>query len=947
MNKERATVLDPGSLIECWLRDSEGSGRGSEDASKDSGEGSCSESEENVLEEELAEEVKVEEEQQPKTSAGETMLTTEKEVIKTEKKEQEEEDEKPKKKKEKEKEKATESDAAAAAADEQTSEPKKWNLRRNRPLLDFVSMEELNEMDDYDSEDDNDWRPTAGKKKGKTALRKEGSDGDNEEDEDDGSGSDEDDNDEEGNEDNSSTASDGGSKKKKNKVLSRNSADDEELTNDSLALSQSKSNEDSLILEKSQNWTSQKMDHILICCVCLGDNSEDADEIIQCDNCGITVHEGCYGVDGESDSIMSSASENSTEPWFCDACKCGVSPSCELCPNQDGIFKETDAGRWVHIVCALYVPGVAFGDIDKLRPVTLTEMNYSKYGAKECSFCEDPRFARTGVCISCDAGMCRAYFHVTCAQKEGLLSEAAAEEDIADPFFAYCKQHADRLDRKWKRKNYLALQSYCKMSLQEREKQLSPEAQARINARLQQYRAKAELARTTRPQAWVPREKLPRPLTSSASAIRKLMRKAELMGISTDIFPVDTSDTSSSVDGRRKHKQPALTADFVNYYLERNMRMIQIQENMAEQKNIKDKLENEQEKLHVEYNKLCESLEELQNMNGKLRNEGQGIWTLLGRIIGQKLNIPAILRAPKERKPSKKEGGTQKTSTLPAVLYSCGICKKNHDQHLLLLCDTCKLHYHLGCLDPPLTRMPRKTKNSYWQCSECDQAGSSDMEADIAMETLPDGTKRSRRQIKEPVKFVPQDVPPEPKKIPIRNTRTRGRKRSFVPEEEKPEERIPRERRQRQSVLQKKPKSEDLRTECATCKGTGDNENLVRCDECRLCYHFGCLEPPLKKSPKQTGYGWICQECDSTSSKDSEPSNEVVSEASGNVVPSTSRSSSEELVAVAQKHPEEFAVASCKTSGWCELHLITEDENEPKEENPSQDLNMEQKNSKK
>uniref|UniRef100_F6Y4T1 Uncharacterized protein n=1 Tax=Monodelphis domestica TaxID=13616 RepID=F6Y4T1_MONDO len=224
--------------------------------------------------------------------------------------------------------------------------------------------------------------------------------------------------------------------------------------------------------------------------------------------------------------------------------------------------------------------------------------------------------------------------------------------------------------------------------------------QARINARLQQYRAKAELARSTRPQAWVPREKLPRPLTSSASAIRKLMRKAELMGISTDIFPVDTSDTSSSVDGRRKHKQPALTADFVNYYFERNMRMIQIQE------------------------------------------------------------------------------------------------------------------------------------NSYWQCSECDQAGSSDMEADIAMETLPDGTKRSRRQIKEPVKFVPQDMPPEPKKMPIRNTRTRGRKRSFVPEEEKPEERVPRERRQRQSVLQKKPKSEDLRTECATCKGTGDNENLVRVKNC-------------------------------------------------------------------------------------------------------------------
>uniref|UniRef100_A0A8C1Z929 PHD finger protein 14 n=1 Tax=Cyprinus carpio TaxID=7962 RepID=A0A8C1Z929_CYPCA len=755
-------------------------------------------------------------------------------------------------------------------AEEGSAEPKKWNLRRNRPMLDFTTMEELNEMDDYDSEDDNDWRPTQGKKKGKASSGKE-KEGSQEEDD---GGSDEEDNEDDENETSSSDSEEEG-KKSKRKAGKSTGAFDEEETNDSHSTSHGKGNEDSL-LERPQTWSSQRMEHILICCVCLGDNSEDADEIIQCDNCGVTVHEGCYGVDGESDSIMSSASENSTEPWFCDACKNGVTPSCELCPSQDGIFKETDAGRWVHVVCALYVPGVAFGDIDKLRPVTLTEMNYSKYGAKECSLCEDARFARTGVCISCDAGMCRSFFHVTCAQREGLLSEAAAEEDIADPFFAYCKQHADRFDRKWKRKNYLALQSYCKVSLQEREKQLTPEAQARITTRLQQYRAKAELSRNTRPQAWVPREKLPRPLTSSASAIRKLMRKAELMGISTDIFPVDTSDTSASVDGRRKHKQPALTADFVNYYLERNMRMIQIQDNIVEQKNLKDKLETEQEKLHMEYNKVR-------------------LWTLQWQTLNfsallylQKLNSPAVLKAPKERKPSKKEGGSPgKSSNLPAMLYSCGICKKNQDQHLLLLCDTCKLHYHLGCLDPPLTRMPKKTKNSYWQCSECDQASSD--EADIAMETLPDGTKRSRRQIKGPIKFIPQEMSPEPKKLQVRGTvsmsntcvvllkslafymtqfhflfdqRTRGqkRKRTSICEEEKIEEPSPRERRQRQSTLQKKPKADDTRTECTTCKGSGDNENLVRCDECQLCYHFGCLDPPLKKSPKQTGYGWICQE---------------------------------------------------------------------------------------
>uniref|UniRef100_A0A8C2E7E0 PHD finger protein 14 n=1 Tax=Cyprinus carpio TaxID=7962 RepID=A0A8C2E7E0_CYPCA len=694
-------------------------------------------------------------------------------------------------------------------AEESSAEPKKWNLRRNRPMLDFTTMEELNEMDDYDSEDDNDWRPTQGKKKGKASSGKEKEGSEEEED----GGSDEEDNEEDENE-TSSSDSEEEEKKSKKKGDKSTGAFDEEETNDSHIglLSYPLLPQDSL-LERPQTWSSQRMEHILICCVCLGDNSEDADEIIQCDNCGVTVHEGCYGVDGESDSIMSSASENSTEPWFCDACKNGVTPSCELCPSQDGIFKETDAGRWVHVVCALYVPGVAFGDIDKLRPVTLTEMNYSKYGAKECSLCEDARFARTGVCISCDAGMCRSFFHVTCAQREGLLSEAAAEEDIADPFFAYCKQHADRFDRKWKRKNYLALQSYCKVSLQEREKQLTPEAQARITTRLQQYRAKAELSRNTRPQAWVPREKLPRPLTSSASAIRKLMRKAELMGISTDIFPVDTSDTSASVDGRRKHKQPALTADFVNYYLERNMRMIQIQDNIVEQKNLKDKLETEQEKLHMEYNKVPLPWQTL---------------NFSALLYLQKLNSPAVLKAPKERKPSKKEGGSPgKSSNLPAMLYSCGICKKNQDQHLLLLCDTCKLHYHLGCLDPPLTRMPKKTKNSYWQCSECDQASSD--EADIAMETLPDGTKRSRRQIKGPIKFIPQEMSPEPKKLQVRGTRTRGqkRKRTSICEEEKIEEPSPRERRQRQSTLQKKPKADDTRTECTTCKGSGDNENLV------------------------------------------------------------------------------------------------------------------------
>lgn len=53
------------------------------------------------------------------------------------------------------------------------------------------------------------------------------------------------------------------------------------------------------------------------------------------------------------------------------------------------------------------------------------------------------------------------------------------------------------------------------------------------------------------------------------------------------------------------------------------------------------------------------------------------------------------------------------------VLKSCATCSLTKDQHTLALCDRCHLHYHLYCLDPPLRRMPKKTRFGGWQCSNC------------------------------------------------------------------------------------------------------------------------------------------------------------------------------------------------------------------------------------
>ena len=96
-----------------------------------------------------------------------------------------------------------------------------------------------------------------------------------------------------------------------------------------------------------------------------------------------------------------------------------------------GIYKETDVGNWIHLVCALYVPQISFFDQDRITKATLFELNYQVeilhrlilttslpqlWGKRQCVLCKDVKMARTGLCVECDAGMCRQFFHVSCAQ---------------------------------------------------------------------------------------------------------------------------------------------------------------------------------------------------------------------------------------------------------------------------------------------------------------------------------------------------------------------------------------------------------------------------------------------------------------------------------------------------------------------------------------------------
>lgn len=529
-----------------------------------------------------------------------------------------------------------------------------------------------------------------------------------------------------------------------------------------------------------------------MCCVCLGERSDDVNEIVECDSCGVSVHEGCYGV-SDNVSISSTNSTCSTEPWFCEACRAGVSePDCELCPNKGGIYKETDVGKWVHLICALYVPGVAFGEVEQLSSVTLFEMQYSKWGAKVCSLCDNSLFARTGVCIGCDAGMCKTYFHVTCAQVAGFLIEAHHEDDAADPFYAHCKVHSEKEMIKKRRRNYHTLR--LNMLQRAKEKELATSnnaneeqhpnpAQARIQRKLLKIQQKYAHHKEHKPTPWVPTQKMSRLLTTSASACRRLLAKAEIMSVDVQHLEQREAHINALTDIRKKwHIAPAFSVEFAAYYMDRIDRMEDFRKQQRQLIAHNAILSKDQDVLRAQYDTALEERKAVKATRDSLLASVKSLHTALaevspnivlpsGEIIAhppkpstptppqRPISVPtaAALKmgvgfplahlGPPGSKPdasrmlsTQVKQGKQSTSVEATPSTACGICKRSNDQHLLVKCDTCKLHYHLGCLNPPLTRPPKKSKQYGWQCSECcDKSDGSDAPTEISS-----GPRKSR-----------------------------------------------------------------------------------------------------------------------------------------------------------------------------------------------------------
>ena len=71
-----------------------------------------------------------------------------------------------------------------------------------------------------------------------------------------------------------------------------------------------------------------------------------------------------------------------TGPWYCRKCESQERQArvrCELCPSKDGALKRTDNGGWAHVVCALYIPEVRFGNVATMEPIILALVPQERY----------------------------------------------------------------------------------------------------------------------------------------------------------------------------------------------------------------------------------------------------------------------------------------------------------------------------------------------------------------------------------------------------------------------------------------------------------------------------------------------------------------------------------------------------------------------------------------
>ncbi|KAM8977253.1 bromodomain and PHD finger-containing protein 3 [Pelodytes ibericus] len=190
------------------------------------------------------------------------------------------------------------------------------------------------------------------------------------------------------------------------------------LTADTFELLMDKLEKESYMQQRHSRAPPSPIDDDAFCCVCLDDECHNSNAILFCDICNLAVHQECYGVPYIPEG-----------QWLCRCClQSPSSPvSCVLCPNQGGAFKQTSDGRWVHVVCAIWIPEVCFANTVFLEPVEGVNNIPPARWKLMCYLCKQKGH---GAAIQCHKANCYTAFHVSCAQQEGLFMKVEPVREI-------------------------------------------------------------------------------------------------------------------------------------------------------------------------------------------------------------------------------------------------------------------------------------------------------------------------------------------------------------------------------------------------------------------------------------------------------------------------------------------------------------------------------------
>lgn len=139
-------------------------------------------------------------------------------------------------------------------------------------------------------------------------------------------------------------------------------------------------------------------------CVVCGQLDPSMPHVV-CASCGLNVHTACYGMPS-----MYSMNSEPNKVWICDCCDnsrgaqiADTNYQCKLCPTRGPVhaswlngqktsapdaLKSTTEKSWCHMRCAVWTPGVSFGDATQYRDIDTSQIDEAAWDSL-CKICLD------------------------------------------------------------------------------------------------------------------------------------------------------------------------------------------------------------------------------------------------------------------------------------------------------------------------------------------------------------------------------------------------------------------------------------------------------------------------------------------------------------------------------------------------------------------------------